>query len=48
MSEEKVGFIRMGEAEEAEEIYRAAERAGIKHMTAFNYRFIPAIRFAKC
>jgi len=35
-------------AEEAEEIYRAAERAGIKHMTAFNYRFIPAIRFAKC
>jgi predicted dehydrogenase len=32
---------------EAEEMYRAAEKAGIKHMTAFNYRFVPAIRFAK-
>ncbi len=24
----------------------AAEKAGIKHMTAFNYRFVPAIRQA--
>jgi predicted dehydrogenase len=33
--------------EEAEEMYRAAERARVKHMTAFNYRFVPAIRLAK-
>lgn len=34
-------------AKEAEEMYRAAERAGVKHMVAFNYRFVPAIRLAK-
>jgi predicted dehydrogenase len=33
--------------EEAKEMYEAAEKAGVKHMTAFNYRFIPAIRLAK-
>ena len=33
--------------EEAEEMYRAAERARVKHMTAFNYRFVPAIGLAK-
>ncbi|MEM2789571.1 MAG: Gfo/Idh/MocA family oxidoreductase, partial [Candidatus Bathyarchaeia archaeon] len=32
---------------EAEEMYRAAEKAGVKHMTAFNYRFVPAIRLSK-
>jgi len=34
-------------AKEAESMYRAAEKAGIKHMVAFNYRFIPAIRLAR-
>ncbi|MCD6341706.1 MAG: Gfo/Idh/MocA family oxidoreductase [Thaumarchaeota archaeon] len=34
-------------AKEAEEMYRAVEKAGVKHMVAFNYRFVPAIRLAK-
>jgi len=34
-------------AKEAEEMYRAAEKADVKHMVAFNYRFVPAIRLAK-
>ena len=34
-------------AKEAKTMYEAAEKAGVKHMTAFNYRFIPAIRLAK-
>ena len=33
--------------EEAKEVYEAAEKAGVKHMTGFNYRFVPAIRLAK-
>jgi len=33
--------------EEAREVYEAAEKAGVKHMTGFNYRFIPAVRLAK-
>lgn len=33
--------------EEARGMYKAAEKAGVKHMTAFNYRFVPAIRLAK-
>jgi predicted dehydrogenase len=33
-------------AKEAVELLNAAEKAGIKHMTAFNYRFVPAIRQA--
>jgi predicted dehydrogenase len=33
--------------EEAKKMYEAAEKAGVKHMTGFNYRFIPAIRLAK-
>lgn len=32
---------------EAREMYEAAEKAGVKHMTGFNYRFVPAIRLAK-
>jgi predicted dehydrogenase len=32
---------------EARAMYEAAEKAGVKHMTAFNYRFVPALRFAK-
>jgi predicted dehydrogenase len=27
------------------EMYRAAERANVRHMTAFTYRFVPAMRF---
>lgn len=33
-------------AKEAGKLLNAAEKAGIKHMTAFNYRFVPAIRQA--
>jgi predicted dehydrogenase len=32
---------------EAEEMYKAAEKAGVKHMVGFNYRFIPALSLAK-
>ena len=32
---------------EAQAMLHAAEKAGVKHMTAFNYRFIPAVSFAK-
>ena len=32
---------------EAEKMLRAAEKSGLKHMTGFNYRFIPAISYAK-
>jgi predicted dehydrogenase len=31
-------------AEEAHAMWQAAEAAGVKHMVAFNYRFVPAIR----
>ena len=31
-------------AEEAKTMLDAVEKAGVKHMTAFNYRFVPAIR----
>jgi predicted dehydrogenase len=34
-------------AEEAYEIWSAVAKTGVKHMTAFNYRFFPAIRLAK-
>ena len=33
--------------EDAKAVYEAAEKAGVKNMTAFNYRFVPAIRLAK-
>ena len=33
-------------AEEAKRMLDAVNRAGVKHMTAFNYRFVPAIRQA--
>lgn len=32
---------------EAREMYEAAERAGVRHMTAFTYRFVPAMRYLK-
>jgi predicted dehydrogenase len=31
--------------EEAEEMVTAAERAGVRHMTAFTYRFVPAMQY---
>jgi predicted dehydrogenase len=36
-----------GTLKEARLMYEAAEKAGVKHMTAFNYRFVPALRLAK-
>src|SRR5436305_512514 len=29
------------------QMYEAAERAGVRHMTAFTYRFVPAMRYLK-
>jgi len=34
-------------AEEAQEMLDAVTKAGVKHMAAFNYRFVPAIRQAR-
>jgi predicted dehydrogenase len=34
-------------AAESKEMLDAVERAGVKHMVAFNYRFVPAIRQAR-
>jgi predicted dehydrogenase len=33
--------------EEAKRMLRVAEKSGMKHMTGFNYRFIPAVSYAK-
>ena len=35
------------DAAEAEEMYLEADRAGVVHMTAFTYRFAPAMRYLK-
>ncbi len=35
------------DASQVREMYRAAERAGIVHMTAFTYRFAPSMRYLK-
>jgi len=32
---------------EARRLYEAAESAGVRHMTAFTYRFVPAMRYLK-
>jgi predicted dehydrogenase len=32
---------------EAMDMYEAAEKAGVRHMTAFTYRFVPAMRYLK-
>jgi predicted dehydrogenase len=32
---------------EAKEMLAAAERAGVRHMTAFTYRFVPAMRYLR-
>lgn len=34
-------------AEEAEQMYDAVQKAGVMHMMIFNYRFVPAIALAK-
>lgn len=34
-------------AEECWEMWQAVQKAGVKHMVAFNYRFVPAVRLAK-
>nr|WP_255604357.1 Gfo/Idh/MocA family oxidoreductase [Oscillochloris sp. ZM17-4] len=34
-------------AEEAKSMLDAVTKAGVKHMTAFNYRFVPALRLAR-
>jgi predicted dehydrogenase len=34
-------------ADESHDIWQAAARAGVKHMCAFNYRFVPAVRLAR-
>jgi predicted dehydrogenase len=33
--------------DEARRMYQAAESAGVRHMTAFTYRFVPAMRYMK-
>ena len=35
------------DAEESHEIWKRVEAAGVKHMCAFNYRFVPAVRLAR-
>ena len=34
-------------AEESYDTWQAAKEAGVKHMCAFNYRFVPAVRLAR-
>ena len=34
-------------SKESERMFQAAEKAGVKHMVGYNYRFIPAIRLAR-
>ncbi len=35
------------DAEESHEIWQRVEQAGVVHMCAFNYRFVPAVRLAR-
>jgi predicted dehydrogenase len=35
------------DAEESHEIWRRVEATGVKHLCAFNYRFVPAVRLAR-
>ncbi len=35
------------DAQESHDIWKAVEAAGVVHMTAFNYRFFPAVQLAK-
>ena len=34
-------------ADEAYEVWQAVAQTGVKHLCAFNYRFVPAVRFAR-
>ena len=34
-------------AAESHEMWQAAERAGVRHLCGFNYRFVPAVRLAR-
>jgi predicted dehydrogenase len=34
-------------ADESHEMWQRVARTGVKHMTAFNYRFVPAVRLAR-
>src|SRR5919106_4997712 len=34
-------------AEESHQVWRRVAAAGVKHMCAFNYRFVPAVRLAR-
>src|SRR5919197_3409921 len=34
-------------AAESYEMWQAAEAAGVRHLTGFNYRFVPAVRLAR-
>jgi predicted dehydrogenase len=34
-------------AQESHEIWQAVSRTGVKHLCAFNYRFVPAVRLAR-
>ena len=34
-------------ADESYEIWQRVDATGVKHMTAFNYRFVPAVRLAR-
>jgi predicted dehydrogenase len=34
-------------AEESHDIWQAVSRTGVKHLCAFNYRFVPAVRLAR-
>lgn len=34
-------------ADESHEMWQRVEATGVKHMTAFNYRFVPAVRLAR-
>jgi len=35
------------DAAESHEVWRAVEATGVKHLCAFNYRFVPAVRLAR-
>src|SRR2546423_15031407 len=34
-------------AAESYELWQAAQRAGVRHLTGFNYRFVPAVRLPR-
>ncbi|SMB97301.1 Predicted dehydrogenase [Thermanaeromonas toyohensis ToBE] len=44
---EKPMALTLAEARKMYEVAKEAEKKGIKHMVAFNYRFVPALRLAR-